>query len=1356
MEGRPPQLPFSRNTNTASPYGRSSFPPAPNGQPSQYPPSSHPPSGPPSYPDHQRRTSDGQYFQPRYQEGPPLHGGGHSRNPNSSSIGHSTPVGRGMPPPSSPQQQQQPQQHQGPIQHSYGPPHPRGPPVSVGPPVGFPSSRELPPPLNRPPSTAGSNMSISSLLGGPAPTTREQMPNQYTSPITTSAPPPMYGSATHASPRVSSAANDYTSFGRPRTPDSRYEHRDHRANSAGSPPGAGQYGTPDHRHATPQHYGHRPSQNQIAQHPDDRRDSQGMRSSNMNMPPRPNSQPMTYHSSTSRPGDRSTLHGESQLGGRRMEQDSRGMETLTRGDPIHQRPSGFSSRHDPVFEHIDREREKERERERDRAERESAAATAMMLNHRERERERERSASDREQAMAMKEQARPGIHGEYPHQMSQRNHPQVYGRQPDAREQAAWVRPGHEQQRPGFEQPPYERPPPSYAPHGNVYDQPRSAAPQYGIHPAYQPVPNHDQRDPRYTHVSHYPPHSQQQQAPGPGPHFEQTFDDRMLQQQQQEHQAAARQRAEVKAQQSAFAGSMPPNPQYTQHDSPQRRVIEEAPPQMMQQHQSQRGLLSVQDNRRGGRVSPIPQAVQGAQSQQPGPAGEPSIKSEFGKIFPGIGSGVALSLSSPVAGSTTGGLPFSGSRREDLDSPSAHNSPIENGSSAMPRPFGRRRKLKEEDRNDDDSSTGRQTPNGRGKRTKHAAHRHIHQHRVAGALDHIPSPSSQSMTPFKSVKKINGDVSPPHGEISVVPHHHLTNSHSHHHHHHHHHSTGPIHNSVGPRVPPLNNHLHMPKYRVHSQEIIDDASQHPRCHLGSEYYQANLSLYRSNSTGELPYNRAFAGTNKSSANFENLINCTFTIKISRVHLQPPSRAQITARKNLWGTDVYSDDSDIIAALIHQGWICGKWSDDIDVKLLDLYQADEGISVEPELDTMADGPDELFEHPPARGPMPVRNNRDLHVTVLVLGCLDKYFSTIRYGIKSREWGGKNTRAHDGLSYLIMNIRWVEGVNGMERGNVAMKHHMDREYQEVDRDRELWLETAMNGNGKRTMDHDNGEDIVMEESNMRGDGHAQHVLNDGEIRGVGMRSWWKGNSRGSSKRINTGEDSAPQRGVELLGVEISPRPAYSPPARGDITRANALGNGDTTKHSTNSAPISDNRDNANPTLEWGRVQVPSVNPGAPLKRENNLPVSSSNPEPMAVKETAPPPKTSMPTETPESGNLALKTTEDPSREEEIVKDIESTQNPKQAISQPEIQPNQPSQTPVPESKKSDEDISTTAESKDLSTTAQVVPVVEVPAAAIETQTQAQSIQAGGDFSAEVGADADAVVDADSSSSAPANN
>ncbi|KAF7886779.1 uncharacterized protein EAF02_003426 [Botrytis sinoallii] len=51
---------------------------------------------------------------------------------------------------------------------------------------------------------------------------------------------------------------------------------------------------------------------------------------------------------------------------------------------------------------------------------------------------------------------------------------------------------------------------------GNGYDQPRKANPQYGIHPAYQLVFDHDQLDLGYTYVSHYSPHSQQQQASGP------------------------------------------------------------------------------------------------------------------------------------------------------------------------------------------------------------------------------------------------------------------------------------------------------------------------------------------------------------------------------------------------------------------------------------------------------------------------------------------------------------------------------------------------------------------------------------------------------------------------------------------------------------------------------------------------------------------------------------------------------------------------------------------------------------------------------------------------------------------------
>ena len=60
--------------------------------------------------------------------------------------------------------------------------------------------------------------------------------------------------------------------------------------------------------------------------------------------------------------------------------------------------------------------------------------------------------------------------------------------------------------------------------------------------------------------------------------------------------------------------------------------------------------LAAVLDNnKRGGRISPLPQAVQGAQGRMRGPASEPGIKNEFARMFSGIGSGVGSAMSTPV-----------------------------------------------------------------------------------------------------------------------------------------------------------------------------------------------------------------------------------------------------------------------------------------------------------------------------------------------------------------------------------------------------------------------------------------------------------------------------------------------------------------------------------------------------------------------------------------------------------------------------------------------------------------------------------------------------------------------------------
>ena len=147
-------------------------------------------------------------------------------------------------------------------------------------------------------------------------------------------------------------------------------------------------------------------------------------------------------------------------------------------------------------------------------------------------------------------------------------------------------------------------------------------------------------------------------------------------------------------------------------------------------QMQHQRSFLGVGEINRKGRVSPLPQAVQGAQGQSSGPAHEPGIKSEFGRMFSGIGSGVsAMGAPSPVtAGAQAVPFQIPGPiRRDDLD----QDAPFENGRGIQRTVSrgGRRRKLKDEDSRDDESSNGTNTSSGRVKRSKTTHHHHGGHH---------------------------------------------------------------------------------------------------------------------------------------------------------------------------------------------------------------------------------------------------------------------------------------------------------------------------------------------------------------------------------------------------------------------------------------------------------------------------------------------------------------------------------------------------------------------------------------------------------------------------------------------------
>lgn len=174
---------------------------------------------------------------------------------------------------------------------------------------------------------------------------------------------------------------------------------------------------------------------------------------------------------------------------------------------------------------------------------------------------------------------------------------------------------------------------------------------------------------------------------------------------------------------------------------------------------------------------------------------------------------------------------------------------------------------------------------------------------------------------------------------------------------------------------------------------------------------------------------------------FEGKENCTFTVRIPRFYLSDLEREEVTRRRALWGCDVYTDDSDPLAAAIHSGWVLGSWGDDFDSSMLEPSNSGPGPTGKATVNDV-DGQlpaDKLtLTCPPPTATIPPKD-KDLHLTCLVLPPLEKYTSKICHGIKSREWGNN----HDGMSFRIEKVEWVdEGLNqGEERTGEAKRKRM---------------------------------------------------------------------------------------------------------------------------------------------------------------------------------------------------------------------------------------------------------------------------------------------------------------------------
>lgn len=117
----------------------------------------------------------------------------------------------------------------------------------------------------------------------------------------------------------------------------------------------------------------------------------------------------------------------------------------------------------------------------------------------------------------------------------------------------------------------------------------------------------------------------------------------------------------------------------------------------------------------------------------------------------------------------------------------------------------------------------------------------------------------------------------------------------------------------------------------------------------------------------------------------------------------------------IWGTDVYTDDSDILLVLLHLGVFQNK---EIDNKM-----RNHEISIRPVVPVQRRTPVNLNNMDDVVGTWDLKQSEqtDVIVNILILDTLVGYQGSKRFGLRSRDWFG--AEEHDGLSYGVHSIEF---------------------------------------------------------------------------------------------------------------------------------------------------------------------------------------------------------------------------------------------------------------------------------------------------------------------------------------------
>lgn len=382
----------------------------------------------------------------------------------------------------------------------------------------------------------------------------------------------------------------------------------------------------------------------------------------------------------------------------------------------------------------------------------------------------------------------------------------------------------------------------------------------------------------------------------------------------------------------------------------------------------SHRAILGLASESRRGRYSPVPQAVQGAQAQTPVP--ESGVKADQGRVFAGLG-GMGVSSTGPTSS------PFKeGSARLSEE----NLMKMSRSTSGMGK---RARKFEDDLRAESDIGDGKK---GR-KRSKYA---HAYK------LD--LEDNTRRATPLSnSIRRVGTPSNAPGHPTQLSHHHHM-----------------PRQDEQRPTF--------KPKKTIRISSIINAAKRMPRRHLGTFKYDPTVSNPDSSKPGADRFDISVRPNVIPSFDATDQVNCTYSIRVPKMWLQERERRMICRESFLWGSGIYTDDSDVMAAAMHSGFIKSALPEGTDRSLLDKIVKEQNTKIE----GLTDVPDK---------PMVPEPNKDAIITCVVLPGLEQYAGSARYGLWSRAWPDEKTGStHDGISFAIQKVEFVTG--GVEARRVG--------------------------------------------------------------------------------------------------------------------------------------------------------------------------------------------------------------------------------------------------------------------------------------------------------------------------------